>query len=403
VITSDPAEADTIVVNTCSFIESAVNESIDTILDLAKFKKSGVCRRLIVAGCLPQRYREETMKALPEVDQFIGTGAFDKIVEAVESLETKSKCLLPDPDLSVFQELSDQDTHTVSHTAYVKVAEGCSKHCTYCIIPKLRGRHRSRPFDNIVSQAGRLILSNVREIVLVAQDTTFYGKDLNPTVDFGQLLGAIADISDNVWLRWLYGHPQSVDEQMIKMVASRENICSYFDIPIQHACTRVLKKMGRGYTRDDLCRLFDKIRELIPGAALRTTAIVGFPGETDKDFKMLYDFIHDVGFDHLGVFRYSDAEDLPSHRLSNPVPDIVATQRYEQLMLSQAKLSLANNQKHIGKIYQVLVEADTEDHRFVGRTAFKPRKWTALLILKATTWKLAILYMSGLQMHLNMI
>lgn len=370
-VIQDPGEADIIVVNTCSFIESAVNESIDTILELAKFKKTGCCRNIIVTGCLPERFREGIVHLLPEVDFFLGTGAFDRIVQAADGFKDLPVCFLPTPDLSPVQEKDAPRVSSFTYMAYVKIAEGCNKGCTYCIIPKLRGKHRSRPLEDIVDEARSLISSGVKELILVAQDTTYYGRDLCPPVDLGVLIEKISAISENVWVRFLYGHPESIDESIIKTIAGRSNICSYFDIPVQHVSRSILKRMGRKYTRDYLYRLIDKIRSLVPDAALRTTVIVGFPGETEKDFRQLLDFVEDVCFDHLGAFIYSDFEDLPSHRFSGHIPEKVATQRYDLLMSSQAKISLENNRKQIGRIVKVLVEEKQEDNIFCGRSAFQ--------------------------------
>lgn len=389
IITQDPEEADVIIINTCSFIESAVNESIDTILELARFKQNGVCRRLIVTGCLPERFREAIVDALPEVDIFLGTGAFDNIIQAAEGSLNLSGCILPDPNIIPLQGHDVPRVLSFSHMAYLKIAEGCNRHCTYCIIPKLRGKQRSRLLGDIVSEARSMVLSGVKELILVAQETTAYGKDLFPPTDLGRLLESISDIpasltphgtragsgdadgSENLWIRVLYGHPESIDESLIKTVAMHHNICSYFDLPIQHASDAVLKKMGRKYFRDDLYRLFDKIRLLIPDAALRTTVILGFPGETEKDFEGLLTFIKDVRFDHLGVFVYSDSEDLPSHRLSGHVPENVAKDRHDRLMSCQLEISLENNRKHIGRELIVLVEEVLEDNLYMGRTFFQ--------------------------------
>ncbi len=371
VITDVPAEAEIIIVNTCSFIEPAVNESIDTILELAKFKETGICRHLVVTGCLPERFREEIVHALPEVDIFLGTGAFDRIVHAVNGSSDFSKCLLPDPNLLTMQAKEAHRVRSLSHIAYIKIAEGCSRHCAYCIIPRLRGKYRSRNHEDIIAEARSLVLSGVKELILVAQDTTSYGKDLNMSVDLSGLLESISDISEDVWIRLMYGHPESIDESIVKTIATYDNICTYFDIPVQHVSNSVLKRMRRKYTRDDLYRLFEKIRETAPDCALRTTAIVGFPGETDKDFQQLFDFAEDICFDHLGVFLYSDSEDLQSHRLSHHVPKNTAKERHDRLMSRQADISLKNNQKYIGKVLKVLVEEKSEDNLFVGRTYFQ--------------------------------
>lgn len=372
-ITEDPSDADVIIVNTCGFISSAVDESIDTILELAEFKRKGACRRLVVAGCLPERFREELAQSLPEVDLFLGTGAYERIVPAVEeSLKMDSQpCLLPKPYKAPLHRSDTPRVVTSSHMAYLKIAEGCSRHCTYCMIPKLRGRQRSRPLNDIVMEGRSFARLGIRELVLVAQDSTAYGKDLEPAVGLNRLLENMADISDDIWVRFLYGHPESVDKKLVRTVAARQNICPYFDIPIQHASDRVLKKMGRHYTRDALRKLFDTIRSTVPGAVLRTTVIVGFPGETDKDFNCLLDFAQEIGFDHLGVFTYSDAEELPSHRLPDPVDEKTAAMRYDRLMACQADISFAKNQTYIGKTLRVLVEEGPEDNYYKGRTVFQ--------------------------------
>ncbi|UCF92579.1 MAG: MiaB/RimO family radical SAM methylthiotransferase [Desulfobacterales bacterium] len=396
--TEEPAEADTIVVNTCSFIESAVHESIDTILELAQFKHDGAGKRLIVTGCLPERYREEIVQALPEVDIFLGTGAFDQIVKAVGKSKERSVCILPDPESISWQPEDGARVLSTPHMAYLKIAEGCSRHCTYCIIPKLRGKQKSRPLPDIVAEARHLIRAGVKELVLVAQDTTSYGSDGQPPLDLGYLVEKISDISYEhlspglrqeppdgppaadcrgncefgpVWIRVLYGHPESIQDSFIKTVATRANICSYFDIPIQHVSGPVLKRMGRRYNRNDLYRLFDEIRSHVPDAALRTTLIVGFPGETDKDFARLLRFIKDVRFDHLGVFIYSDSEDLPSHRLPDHISTAVARERYDELMACQVGISAANNRRYLGRILTVLVEEALEDGLWAGRTYFQ--------------------------------
>ena len=370
-ITQDPQNADTIIVNTCSFIESAVNESIDTILELARFKSNGTCRRLIITGCLPERFRETMVETLPEVDVFLGTGAFDKIVTAANDDLNIGRCVLPDPNIISYGQEESLRVRSSSYMAYLKVAEGCSRHCTYCIIPKLRGKHRSRHLEDIVSEARDLISSGVKELILIAQDTTHYGTDLHPRVPLYRLLEKISEISNNIWIRILYGHVESIEDSFIRTVAEHRNICSYFDVPIQHASDRILKKMGRNYTSEDLYRLFDKIRSTIPDAALRTAIIVGFPGETDKDFETLSTFIQNICFDNLGVFIYSDAEDLSSHKLPGRIPKSMAIDRYNRLMAVQQKISLLNNRKHIGKNYDVLVEESMGNHLYKGRTSFQ--------------------------------
>ena len=389
VITDDPADAEVIIVNTCSFIEPAANESIDTIFELAGYKQNGALRRLIVTGCLPQRFGQEIVKTLPEVDVFLGTGAFDKIIEAAGgSLDSDdsddSDCLLPNPDLLPLQGQNTPRVQSSSYMAYLKIAEGCSRHCTYCIIPELRGKLKSRLSADIIAEARHLNFSGIKELVLIAQDTTSYGKDLRQGSDFSQLLTNLSSISEpnrfcsgkagyvnDLWIRVLYMHPESIEDSVVKAVAENENICSYFDIPVQHAANKVLKRMGRNYTRDDLYRMIDKIRLRIPDAVIRTTVIVGFPGEADKDFETLLSFVEDLRFDHLGVFIYSDFKDLPSHELTDHVPEHVANMRRDRLMSIQAKISMENNRKYAGRIVKVLVEEELEENLFSGRTFFQ--------------------------------
>jgi ribosomal protein S12 methylthiotransferase len=365
-LTRDPATADVIVVNTCSFVEAAINESIDTILELARFKTRGRCRRLVVAGCLPERFREAIVDALPEVDQFIGTGAFARITDAVTG-DLDSNCLLPDPDRISMLSSAARNQEQV-HSAYLKIAEGCSRHCTYCIIPRLRGRQKSRPPERILEEAGRLIAGGARELNLVAQDTTHYGQDLSEPVGFETLLNRLAGIDPNVWIRFLYGHPESITDRVIDTVAAHANLCPYFDLPIQHAAPGMLKRMGRHYDTDHLLRLFERIRARVPGAAMRTTVIVGFPGESDTDFEMLMDFIEQVRFDHLGVFTYSDAEDLPSHGLPDHLDQAVAQARYDAVMARQMQISADRLAALVGTTLPVLIEASSEPQLYEGRS-----------------------------------
>jgi ribosomal protein S12 methylthiotransferase len=398
-LVDEPEEADAIVVNTCSFIEDAADESIEMILELAHYKQTGRCKRLVVAGCLPERYREQIVGQLPEVDTFIGTRAYDQIVKAVQGSKYSGGCLLPDPDRIAPQEKDAPRTLSTSHMAYLKVAEGCSRHCTYCIIPKLRGKKRSRMPQEVIAEAQGLLEGGVKELVLVAQDTTSYGTDLNPPGSLSELVEILADLSvdptqyaganvdgsdiEQAWIRVLYGHPESIDDAFIKTVASHPNVCSYFDIPIQHVSSPILKRMGRIYRSDDLRRLFDKIRSQIPEASLRTTIIVGFPGESDKDFAALLRFVEDTRFDHLGVFLYSDSGDLPSHALSDHVSAKVAQERYDQLMSCQLDISAQNYQKYIGQTLEVLVEEAIEDGLFAGRAAFQAPEVDGMAYIKS--------------------
>lgn len=370
-VTEDPAQADIIIVNTCGFIESAAQESVDEILGLAELKKSGSCRRLIVTGCLPERYREAVGDALPEVDLFLGTGAYHRIVEALASPKAKNRCLLPAPDDLPLADCRTERQLATTAFAYLKVSEGCDRGCTYCIIPKLRGRLRSRAPEDAISEARRLVEGGIREIVIIGQDTGTYGRDLRPPVPFSRLLGEVAEISPDIRVRFLYGSPDTTDATLIRTVADHDNICAYFDIPMQHAAAAVLKRMGRKYNAEDLLRLVDRIRSVIPDASLRTTMMVGFPGETDRDFDALMTFAETVRFDHLGAFIYSDADDLPSHHLKGHVPKKIASQRHHALMTAQAGWSAENNRKYIGKTLRVLMEEPVEEGLWAGRSWFQ--------------------------------
>jgi ribosomal protein S12 methylthiotransferase len=371
IITDNPAEAEVIVVNTCSFIEAAVQESIDTILELATLKEEGNCQRLIVAGCLPERYQEKIAHELPEVDFFMGTGAYARIVDVVEENIVPTICLLPPPEERPMDSPDVPRLPTSFYSAYIKIAEGCSRKCTYCIIPKLRGRQRSRVPEDIITEAGRLIRSGAKELNLVAQDTTSWGYDLDPPGHPADLLKSLSMIGGDSWIRLLYGHPDRFDDRLIHAIGKEPGICSYFDVPVQHVSSKILKKMGRNYNRDDLLVLFKKIRSIVPDAVLRTTLIVGFPGETQKDMEDLLAFIEEVVFDHLGVFTYSDEDDLPSHNLPDHVSKESAIKRFERIMIAQAKISGKNNEKYIGCELDVLVEEAPEDGVFIGRTWFQ--------------------------------
>ncbi|MGB5157993.1 30S ribosomal protein S12 methylthiotransferase RimO [Desulfobacterium sp. N47] len=370
-IVSDPAKARTILINTCSFIEAAISESVDTILELAKYKRNGKCRRIIVTGCLPERFREKIIKTLPEVDFFLGTGAYSKILQAVEGIPIASGILLPDPGLTTLSYNAETRIRTDPNIAYLKISEGCSRRCTYCIIPKLRGKQRSREIEDVVLEAKSLIESGVKELILVAQDTSYYGKDMGSSVSLAKLIERISGLSDDIWIRILYGHPESIETDAIKAIACTHNVCPYFDIPIQHVNSKILKRMGRNYNQTKLLKLFDKIRSYDSDAVLRTTVITGFPGETDKDFAELLSFIETVKFDHLGTFIYSDSKDIASHNLSEKVRKNVAKKRYDRIMSSQMEISYHKNRRHIGKVFDVLVEGFPEEKLYIGRTKYQ--------------------------------
>jgi ribosomal protein S12 methylthiotransferase len=377
----DPGDAEVIVVNTCSFIESATDESIDTILALAAYKTQGRCRRLIVSGCLPERYREETAKALPEVDQFLGTGAYDQVVAAVSGAVAQGACLLPDPDGIDIQAPALRRPFA-RHAAYLKIAEGCSRHCTFCIIPKLRGRQKSRLPEAVIEEARALTADGVREITLVAQETTAYGRDLAGRTTLADLMRNLADVGDHVWYRFLYGHPQTMTTELVRTIAQNPKLCPYFDVPIQHASETVLQSMGRRYRADDLKRLFADIREILPEAALRTTVLVGFPGERDSDFQQLADLVRQMEFDHLGVFAYSNAEDLASHGLGNHVEPHVARERLDVLMQIQREISERRLMRWDEQQVTVLVEKQAEPGIYTARSMFQAPEVDGCVLIK---------------------
>ncbi len=382
-ITLEPSEAETIVINTCSFIESAISESIDTILGLADYKKNGTCRRLIVTGCLPERFREEIIEAIPEVDIFLGTGAYDQILQAIAGEFEPGSCILPPPEAYALPAHDAGREPSTYPMAYLKIGDGCNRRCTYCIIPKLRGRLRSREASDIVAEAETLIAQGYKEIVLIAQDTSAYGQDLTPKQTLAGLLDRLAGICRSTHIRFLYGSPDHTDDALIESVSRHPEIMPYFDLPVQHVSPGVLKRMGRQYTEEELLRLFENIRSTITEATLRTTMLVGFPGETEADFNHLLKFLKTVKFDHVGGFIYSDAEDLASHRLSNHIPASVARERYDRLMMHQAKTSLEKNRSRIGNIYSVLVEDRIDDNLYVGRTAFQAPEVDGIIYIES--------------------
>jgi ribosomal protein S12 methylthiotransferase len=373
-ITSHESDANCVVVNTCSFIRPAVDESIDTILEMGRWKQQARGRRLVVVGCLPQRYGADLAKALPEVDVFLGTGAFGHIIRAVRGAHLGARTLLPRPDAAAVCDAKAPRFPTTSlHTAYLKVAEGCSGQCTYCIIPKLRGPQRSRLMEDVLSEAKRLAEAGVRELILVAQNTAAYGEDLGRGYGLEHLLAKLATISQLTWIRVLYGHPDYVTDGLMKTVASHDSICPYFDIPVQHIREPILKRMGRRHNSQSILALFGRIRRNVPGAVLRTTLMVGFPGETEEDFDALLHLIETVRFDHLGAFAYSNEKDLLSNRLKDHVSESVKQERLKRLMTRQGDLSLENSQKYVGRILKVLLEGPAKEPHgpWIGRASFQ--------------------------------
>ena len=366
-LTNDLSEAEWIIVNTCGFIESAKEESIEAILDAAEYKKIGSCKKLAVTGCLSQRYREEILEELPEIDVVTGTADYHNIVALLEEdVREQFGDINCSPDYSELPRVNSMPFYT----GYLKIADGCDNHCTYCIIPSIRGTYRSRPMEELISEAEELVKSGVRELILVAQDTTAYGKDLYGAPKLAELMKGLCDIPDLHWIRFHYGYPEGITDELLQVIAENKKICQYFDLPIQHCNNRVLKRMGRPCTKEELKALFEKIRNLMPDATLRTTVIVGFPGETEEEYEELCEFAGEVGFDRMGVFSYSAEEGTPAARLPEQIEDDVKEQRRENLMLCQSRISEANNQRKLGLSLEVLTEGfDEERCLYFGRTA----------------------------------
>ena len=353
-LTPQPGEADVIVVNTCSFIDPAKQESVDTILEMAEYKKSGKAQRLVVAGCLVERYRADIQRNIPEVDAVLGTNELDKITALCEGLEPKTNPLEP----YLYHDLTARVFTTPRHSAYIKIAEGCDHPCTFCIIPQFRGKFRSRRFESVVAEATRLFAMGVREINLIGQDTTCYGEDLGMKDGLAQLLARLAQIETDVpkWVRFLYAYPNKVTQRLLDTIAEHDALVKYIDIPLQHASAPVLKRMKRGAHADIFLKLIERIRATVPGVAIRTSMIVGFPGETEQDFEELCGFVEAAGFDRLGVFSYSDEETSHSYHLDGKVDARTIYNRKRKLMSLQRKISRARNKSLIGREFPVLIE-----------------------------------------------
>jgi ribosomal protein S12 methylthiotransferase len=367
-ITDDPAAADVIIVNTCSFIDAAKEESITTILQAADYKRDGNCRALIVAGCLGQRYRQELLDELPEVDAVIGTGSWDRINEAIDAALAGRRVVFAGDSEAIYDHTVPRLVTTPLYSSFVKIAEGCSNCCSYCVIPRLRGKFRSRPVESVVAEVERLVARGAKEINLIAQDTTSYGRDLYGEPRLADLLRALVKVEGLVWLRLLYCYPRYFSDELIALIAAEPKICKYVDLPLQHAHDDVLAAMNRRDSRADSEQLLAKIRATIPGVAIRTTFIVGFPGETDEHFAALEDFVAGQRFDHVGVFAYSQEDDTVAGRREDQVAEDVKQERYHALMALQAKISEEIGAACVGREFTVLVEGVEEDGVARGRS-----------------------------------
>ena len=368
-IVDDETMADVIVVNTCCFIHDAKEESIQTILDMARYKTEGRLKALIVTGCLAQRYQEEIQKEIPEVDAVLGTTSYDKIVDAVEGalvgnghMELADVNALPLPD-------SHRMVTTGGHYAYLKIAEGCDKHCTYCIIPKIRGNYRSVPMDRLVKEAEELAEQGVKELILVAQETTLYGRDLYVEKSLHVLLRRLCEVKGIRWIRILYCYPEEIDENLIRVMKEEPKICHYLDLPIQHANDEILKRMGRRTSKKQLIDIIEKLRQEIPDITLRTTLITGFPGETKEQHEEVMEFVDEMEFDRLGVFTYSPEEDTPAASMPDQIPEEVKVDRQAEIMELQQDIVFDQAEDMIGREVLVMIEGKVADENaYVGRT-----------------------------------
>lgn len=367
--TDDEAEADIIVVNTCCFINDAKEESINTLLEMARLRESGQIKALIAAGCLAQRYREEIQQEIPQVDAIVGTTAIESIVEAVEEvLAGQGHNHYGDIDARPVTGRKRIVT-TGGHFAYLKIAEGCDKHCTYCIIPRIRGSYRSVPKEDLLSQTRELAENGVKELILVAQETTLYGMDLYGRKTLPDLLHELAQIPGIYWIRILYCYPEELTDELIDTIAREPKVCHYLDIPIQHASDNVLKRMGRRTNQQELRRMVEKLRTAIPDICLRTTLISGFPGETGQDHEELVQFVDEMEFDRLGVFTYSQEEDTPAAVMPDQIDEAVKRSRQEDIMALQQEIAFDKAQDMVGRVLTVMIEGKVADEdAYVART-----------------------------------
>lgn len=368
-ITDDETQAEAVVINTCCFIGDAKEESINTILEMAELKKSGQVKALIVAGCLAERYREEIQEEIEEVDAIIGTASIDVIVKALDQALAGNRANYFDPLDKAPVSGKKRAITTGGHYAYLKIAEGCNKHCTYCIIPKVRGNYRSVPMEVLLTEAKQLAEGGVRELILVAQETTLYGVDLYGEKRLPVLLKELAKIEDLKWIRLLYCYPEEITDELIETIKTESKICHYLDIPIQSGCDKILKRMGRRTNREQITGLIEKLREEIPDICIRTTFITGFPGETEEDHEETMEFVNAMEFDRLGAFAYSQEEDTPAAELPEQVEEETKLRRQEEMMELQQEIAFEAAEEMTGKVLTVMVEGKiADDDAYVTRT-----------------------------------
>lgn len=365
---SDPAESDIAIINTCGFIDSAKKESIGEILELVDLKNDGIIEKIVVTGCLAERYKDEIRRDIPEVDAVLGIGANADIVNKFKEL-VGGEAVESFPDKYQMPLCGDRDLSTPNYYAYLKIAEGCDNNCTYCAIPMIRGKQRSRTIENIVEEAEGLVNNGVKELIVIAQDTSRYGIDIYGEFSLARLLKALAKIENLKWIRVLYCYPEAITEELIDVFASEDKVVKYLDLPLQHASGKVLKRMNRRGDREKLTALINKLRERIPGIVLRSTFIAGFPGETEEDFTELAEFVKDMEFDRMGCFAYSQEEGTPAARMKEQLDEETKEERARIIMESQMDIMDRINRRHIGKILEVMVDGfDEEQECYFGRS-----------------------------------
>lgn len=370
-IVSNEEDADVIVVNTCCFIQDAIQESIDNILEVSKYKIDGRCKALVVTGCMAERYKEEVFKEMPEVDAVVGTTSYEQIVNTIDKvLEGKKIESFQSIDNKIDESVVKNRIYTTAgYYAYLKIAEGCDKHCTYCIIPKVRGKYRSRNIESLLDEAEMLVEQGVKELIIIAQDITLYGVDLYGENKLVELLKQLVKIEDLKWIRLLYAYPEQITDELIDTIASEPKICNYIDIPIQHSSDSILKKMGRKTTQLQIKQTISKLRNKIPDISIRTTLITGFPSETEEDFNDMVEFVKDVEFDRLGVFTYSREEDTPAYNYPNQIDEDIKLERKNIILDIQKNISAKKCNECIDKTFDVLIEGKlTDENVYCGRT-----------------------------------
>lgn len=363
---NEPSQADILIVNTCGFIDAAKEESIDTILESVEYKNEGRCKKVLLSGCLAQRYPEELIKEIPEIDGIIGTGNIDYINELLDRSLAGDLFIKTDNLNSAYIEgIRKEEVNT---TEYVKISEGCNNNCSYCIIPSLRGKNRSRKIEDIYSEVEYLVSKGAREIILIAQNTTDYGIDLYSKYSLAKLINEISKIEDLKWIRVLYLYPDHFTEELIEEFKNNQKLVNYVDMPLQHISDDVLKKMNRKTSKEHIIKTLKNLRKSVPDIVIRTTFIVGFPGESDDDFNQLVDFIEDIKFDKLGVFEYSKEEGTRAASLDEQIPDSIKEERKNEIMAIQSEISAEILSKNIGKRLEVLIEEEVDEENYVGRT-----------------------------------